>query len=112
MSSPALLILFFFSTVVSPTAINQLSTSARLCLRTRTVIMSLIGGMAVVFRFSSVLCQLSHPKDASSVSLVPCPSRGSNTGLHMFPAYVISIQTPLMGNEFTIVSPELNPFTC
>lgn len=71
MSSPALLILFL-STVVSRTAINQLSSSASLCLRIRTMIMSLIGWTVVVFQFSSVLCQqLSDPKDASSVLLVP-----------------------------------------
>lgn len=45
---------FVFSTVMSPAAINGLSSSASLCLRTRTVIINLIGGTAV--RFGSALC--------------------------------------------------------
>lgn len=58
-SSPALLMLIF-STVVSLTAINQLSSSLRLCLWTRTAIMSLKDGMAEVlsgalYPFSSLL---------------------------------------------------------
>lgn len=64
--------LLIFLTVVSLTAISQLISSLRLCLWTRTAIMSLTGGMAEILQLSSVLClQLAHPKDASSESLVP-----------------------------------------
>lgn len=81
--------------VFSLTAVKQLSSSLRLCLWTRTAIMSLTGGMAEISQLSSVLCQqLAYPKDASSVPLVLWPSRGWNKERFMFLASVISRWTP------------------